>query len=59
MANSAPVVEGAAELAITGVEEVGMKEAAEATKGEMINTMAGASFFAFSKKAFSPKRVRP
>jgi hypothetical protein len=59
MANSAPAVEGGAESAVTGVEEVGVKEAADAAKGEMIDTMAGASFFAFSKKAFSSERVRP
>jgi hypothetical protein len=59
MANSAPAVEGGAESAVAGVEEVGVKEAADATEGEMIDTMAGASFFAFSKKAFSSERVRP
>jgi hypothetical protein len=56
MANSAPAVEGGAESAIIGVEEVGVKGA---TEGEMIDTMAGASFFAFSKKAFNSERVRP
>jgi hypothetical protein len=59
MANSAPAVEGGAESAIAGVEEVGVKEAADAAEGEMIDTMAGASFFAFLKKAFSSERVRP
>jgi hypothetical protein len=59
MANSAPAVEGGAELAIAGVKEVGLKEAAKAVEGEMIDTMMGASFFAFSKKAFSSERVRP
>jgi hypothetical protein len=59
MANSAPAIEGGVESAIAGVEEVGVKEAADAAEGEMIDTMAGASFFAFSKKAFSSERVRP
>jgi hypothetical protein len=59
MAKSALAVEGGAELAIAGAEEVGIKEAAEAAEGEMIDTMAGASFFAFSKKAFNSERVRP
>jgi hypothetical protein len=59
MENSAPEVEGGAESAVAGVEEGGMKEAAEAAEGEMIDTMAGASFFVFSKKAFSSERVRP
>jgi hypothetical protein len=59
MANSASEVEGGTESADAGVKEPGVTEAAEAAKGEMINTMAGASFFAFSKKAFSSERVRP
>jgi hypothetical protein len=59
MAKSAPAVEGGAESAIARVEEVGVKEAADAAEGEMIDTMAGANFFAFSKKAFSSERVRP
>jgi hypothetical protein len=59
MANSAPAVEGGAESVVAGVEEVGVEEAAEAAEGEMIDTMAGASFFTFSKKAFNSERVRP
>jgi hypothetical protein len=59
MAKSAPAVEGGAESAVAGAEEAGVKEAAEAAEGEMIDTMAGASFFAFSKKAFNSERVRP
>jgi hypothetical protein len=59
MANSVPEVEGGAESAVAGVEEGGMTEATEAAEGEMIDTMAGASFFAFSKKVFSSERVRP
>jgi hypothetical protein len=59
MANLAPEVEGGAESAVVGVEEGGVIEAAEAAEGEMIDTMAGASFFAFSKKVFTSERVRP
>jgi hypothetical protein len=58
-ATSAPVVEGGTESAIAGVKEVGVKEAAEAAEGEIIDTMAGANFFAFSKNAFSSEWVRP
>jgi hypothetical protein len=59
MAKSAPAVEGGVESAIAGVEEVVVSEAAEAAEGEMIDTMAGTNFFAFSKKAFSSERVQP
>jgi hypothetical protein len=59
MAKSAPAVEGGAESAIAGVEEGGVKEAAKAAEGEIINTMVGASFFAFSKKAFNSERAQP
>jgi hypothetical protein len=59
MANSAPEVEGGTELAIAGVGEGGVREVAEAAEGEMIDTMAGASFFALSKKVFSSEWVRP
>jgi hypothetical protein len=59
MANLAREVEGGAESAVAGVEEGGVTEAAEAAEGEMIDTMAGASFFAFSKKVFTSERVRP
>jgi hypothetical protein len=59
MAKSVPTVERGVESAVAGVEEVGVKEATEAVEGEIIDTMAGASFFAFSKKAFNSERVRP
>jgi hypothetical protein len=59
MAEAAPVVEGGSRSAIAGVEEAGIEEAAEASKGEIIDTTAGTNFFAFSKKAFSSERVRP
>jgi hypothetical protein len=59
MAEAAPAVEGGAGSAVAGVEEVGAGEAAEAAEAEIIDTMADANFFAFSKKAFSSERVRP
>jgi hypothetical protein len=59
VAPSAPEVEGGAESAIAGVEEDGAMEAAAAAEGEIIDTIAGTNFFAFSKKAFSSERVRP
>jgi hypothetical protein len=59
MVEVAPAVEGGAGSAVAGVEEVGAGEAAEAAEGEIIDTMAGANFFTFSKKAFSSERVWP
>jgi hypothetical protein len=59
MAKSVPAVKGGAESAIAGVEEVGIKEVVEAAEGEIIDTIAGSNFFAFSKKAFSSEWVRP
>jgi hypothetical protein len=59
MAEVAPAVEGGARSAIAGAEEADAEEAAEAAEGEIIDTMVGANFFAFSKKAFSSERVRP
>jgi hypothetical protein len=59
MAKSAPAVEGGAGSAVARVEEVDIKEAAEAAEGEIIDTMAGGNFFAFLKKAFSSEWVRP
>jgi hypothetical protein len=53
VAEAAPAVEGSAGSAVAGVEEAGVEEVAEAAKGEINNTMAGANFFAFSKKDFS------
>jgi hypothetical protein len=44
---------------VTGVKETGVAEVEEATKGEIIETMPGAYFFAFSKKTRSSKRGRP
>jgi hypothetical protein len=59
VAEAAPAVGGGADSLVAGVEEAGVEEAAEAAKGEIIATMAGANFFAFSKKAFSSERVWP
>jgi hypothetical protein len=59
VAPSAPEVKGGAELAIARIEEGGATEAADAAEGEIIDTIAGTNFFAFSKKAFSSERVRP
>jgi hypothetical protein len=56
---SVSAVEGGTEVATAGVDEVGVKEAAAATEGEIIDTMAGINFFAFSKKSFNSDRVRP
>jgi hypothetical protein len=44
---------------VAGVEETGVAEVEEATKGEIIDTMPGAYFFAFSKKTRGSKRGRP
>jgi hypothetical protein len=56
VAAAPPVVGGGADSLLAGIEGAGAGEAAE---GEIIATMAGANFFAFSKKAFSSERVRP
>jgi hypothetical protein len=58
-AEAAPTVEGNTGSAVAGVEEAGVEEAAEAAGGEIIDTMAGTNFLAFSKKAFRSERVRP
>jgi hypothetical protein len=59
VAEAAPVVGGGAGSLVTGIEGAGAEEAAEAAEGEIIATMVGANFFAFSKKAFRSERVRP
>jgi hypothetical protein len=40
-------------------EEIGVVSVAEAAKGEIIDTMPDAYFFAFSKKAFGYERGWP
>jgi hypothetical protein len=44
---------------VTGVEETGVAEVIEAAEGEIMDTMPGAYFFAFSKKTHSSERGRP
>jgi hypothetical protein len=44
---------------VTGVEEIGAVEVAEAAEGEIIAMMPGAYLFALSKKAFSSERGQP
>jgi hypothetical protein len=58
-AEAAPAVGGGADSFVARVEEAGKEEAAEAAEGEIFATMAGANFFAFSKKAYSSEQVRP
>jgi hypothetical protein len=43
---------------VAEVEETGVAEVEEAAKGEIIDTMPGAYFFAFSKKSRSSERGR-
>jgi hypothetical protein len=59
IAEAAPVLGGGTDPLVTGVEEIGVVEVAEAAEGEISDTMPGAYFFAFSKKAFSSERGRP
>jgi hypothetical protein len=54
-----PAIEGGASSSVAGVKGVGTVEVAETAEGEIIDTRAGANFFAFSKKAFNSERVRP
>jgi hypothetical protein len=42
-----------------GVKETGVEEVKEAAEEEIIDTMPGAYFFAFSKKPRSSERGRP
>jgi hypothetical protein len=53
MAKALPAVEGGAGSSVAGVKGVGAVEVVEAAEGEIIDTRAGANFFAFSKKAFN------
>jgi hypothetical protein len=47
------------EAVVNGIAEVGANEAAEAAEGDIMDTMAGVNFFAFSKKGFNSNRVQP
>jgi hypothetical protein len=55
----APVLGGGIGPLVVGVEETGVAEVEEAAKGEIIDMMPGAYFFAFSKKPHSSERGRP
>jgi hypothetical protein len=44
---------------VIGVEETGVAEVEEAAEGEIIETMPGANFFAFSKNPRSSERGQP
>jgi hypothetical protein len=55
----APVLGGGIGPLVAEVEETGVAEVDEAAEGEIIDTMPGAYFFAFSKKPHSSKRGRP
>jgi hypothetical protein len=56
---AAPASGGGTDPLVAGVEEIGVVPVAKAAEGEIIDTMPGAYFFAFSKKAFSSERGRP
>jgi hypothetical protein len=59
VAEAAPASGGGTDPLVAGVEEIGVVPVAEAAEGEIIDTMPGAYFFAFSKKAFSSAQERP
>jgi hypothetical protein len=44
---------------VAGVKEIGVAEVVEAAEGEIIDTMPGTYFFAFSKKTHSSERGQP
>jgi hypothetical protein len=54
-----PASSGGTDPLVAGVEEIGVVPVAEAAEREIIDTMPGAYFFAFSKKAFSSERGWP
>jgi hypothetical protein len=55
----APVLGGGISPLVAGVEDTDVAEVDEAAEGEIIDTMPGAYFFAFSKKPRSSERGRP
>jgi hypothetical protein len=55
----APVLGGGMDPLVVRVEETGIAEVKEAVKGEIIDMMSGAYFFAFSKKTRNSERGRP
>jgi hypothetical protein len=56
VAEAAPASGGGIDPLVTGVEEIIIVSVTEAAEGEIIDTMPGAYFFAFLKKAFSSER---
>jgi hypothetical protein len=58
-AEVAPALGGGMDPLVAGVEEAIVAEVEEATEGEIINTMPGAYFFAFSKKTRNSERGQP
>jgi hypothetical protein len=59
VAEAAPASGGGTDPLVARVKEIGVALVAEAAEGEIIDTMPGAYFFAFSKKAFSSAQGRP
>jgi hypothetical protein len=59
VAEAAPASRGGTDPLVAGVKEIGIVAVVEATEGEINDTMPGAYFLAFSKKAFSSERGRP
>jgi hypothetical protein len=55
----APVLGGGIGPIVVGVEETGIAEVDEASEGDIIDTMPGTYFFAFSKKPHSSERGQP
>jgi hypothetical protein len=58
VAEVAPALGGGMDPLVAGVEETGVVEVVEAVEGEIMDTMPGAYFFAFSKKTRSSERGR-
>jgi hypothetical protein len=56
VAEVAPALGGGMDPLVARVEETGTAEVVEAAEGEIIETMPGAYFFAFSKKTRSSER---
>jgi hypothetical protein len=55
----APALGGCMDPLVAGVEETSVAEVVEVTKGEIIDIIPVAYFFAFSKKTHSSERGRP
>jgi hypothetical protein len=59
VAEVAPALGGGMDPLVARVKETSVAEVVEAAEGEIIDTMPGVYFFAFSKKTHSSKRGRP